>query len=148
MARVSDDHADGSLCTEHMSPLLSSTGRRLPIPRPISQEEVAQHSNSGDGVFWAVIDKFVVDASEFVNTHPGGLRKLLSADSADAGHTGKPFGFSFATGHNAHFPKTGQQFRDGVQQYLSSATEEVYLLPTEVSFPPYGKIVILGKLVT
>ena len=30
---------------------------------------------------------FVVDASEFVKAHPGGLRKLLSADTAAAGAT-------------------------------------------------------------
>ena len=39
------------------------------------------------GSFWAVIDGFVVDASEFVDKHPGGLRKLLSADSPAAGAT-------------------------------------------------------------
>ena len=54
-----------------------------------------------------------MDASEFLTNHPGGLRKLLSTDKAKTGATGKPFGFSFSSGRNAHFPDTGKRFRDG-----------------------------------
>ena len=81
-----------------------------------------------------------MDASEFLTNHPGGLRKLLSTDKAKTGATGKPFGFSFSRGRNAHFPDTGKRFREGVERYLKSKKS------TEVLFPPHGKIIILGQL--
>ena len=116
-----------------------------PVPRLISPEELKQHSGP-DGEFWAVIDGFVVDASEFVNSHPGGMRKLLSANNPETGATGQHFGFSFARGRNAHFPETGRRFRDGVQRYLSAGSDEAILPAADVAFPPYGKVVILGRL--
>ena len=58
-------------------------------PRPITGAEVKQHDGrSGNGSFWAVIDGWVVDATDFVGTHPGGNAKLLSTDNADIGATG------------------------------------------------------------
>ena len=145
MAVVSDDHADESLCVEH----LTSIGhkRLAPTPRLISPEEVKQH-NGREGTFWAVIDSFVVDASAFVKSHPGGLKKLLSTDSPGTGATGKPHGFSFSRGRNAHFPDTGKRFQEGVKRYLrGDAGDAQGILPTaDVDFPPYGKIVILGRL--
>ena len=140
MARVSDDHANESYCVEHMS---SSSAKSR--PRLISRAEVKQHSGEA-GSFWAVVDGFVVDATEFVDTHPGGLRKLLSSDSPSAGATGQPFGFSFSRGKNAHFPDTGKRFQKGVKQYLSCGNGEPYLPPADVAFPPHGKVVILGRL--
>ena len=99
-------------------------------------------------VFHRVIDGFVVDCSEFVDTHPGGLRKLLSADDPATGATGRPFGFSFSRGRNAHFPDTGKRFREGAERYLrgGGSSDTPFLPPTDVAFPPYGKIVILGRL--
>ena len=73
------------------------------------------------------------------------LRKLLSADSAATGATGRPFGFSFSKGRNAHFPETGRRFSEGVKRYLGGGGEG-QLPAAEVSFPPYGDLVILGKL--
>jgi hypothetical protein len=32
--------------------------------------------------------------------------------------TGRPFGFSFSRGRNAHFPDTGKTFQEGVKRYL------------------------------
>jgi hypothetical protein len=139
-AVVSADHAGESTCVEHLVAPTKNVG-----PRIISPEEVKQHNGRG-GAFWAVIDGFVVDASEFVDTHPGGLRKLLSADSPEAGATGRPFSFSFSRGRNAHFPETGQRFRTGVEQYLSAGTDQPFLPPAEVVFASYGKVVILGRL--
>ena len=134
------------MCVEHMASL---TAKQSLVPRRITPAEVKQH-NGKSGSFWAVIDGFVVDASEFVDQHPGGLRKLLSADDAATGASGRPFGFSFSRGRNAHFPQTGKRFRDGVQRYsngeLSSGDGERFLPPGEVAFPPYGKIIILGRL--
>jgi len=148
MARVSDDHANESMFTGQMDSQIDSQRRACaPAPRPISSEEVRQHGESGS--FWAVIDGFVVDASEFVDTHPGGLKKLLSADSPSAGATGRPFGFSFSRGKNAHFPATGRTFHDGVQRFLRGSSREQHddhLPPADVAFPPFGKIVILGRL--
>merc|ERR1712070_11775 len=83
-AVVSEDHADESLCTDGMAP----KGQGAPQPLLISPEEVASHNHS-DGTFWAVVDNFVVDATEFVESHPGGRKKLLAADSPEAGATGK-----------------------------------------------------------
>ena len=144
MAKVSEDHADESMCAERMT----RTGKLE--PRLISQEEVTRHSGRDGGPFWAVIDSFVVDCSEFVDAHPGGLKKLLSADSPAVGATGQAFGFSFSRGRNAHFPKTGKIFRDGVQRYLSGdrsgPTGEPFLPSVEVAFPSYGRVHILGRL--
>ena len=103
--------------------------------------------HGGRESFWAVIDGFVVDATDFVDSHPGGLRKLLSTDSAASGATGKPFGFSFSRGKNAHFPATGQRFSEGAKRYLSGPTDG-FLPPTDVTFEGHGKVVILGKLRT
>ena len=130
-AVVSSDHADESANVQHLA-------KREKL-RLISPAEVRQHSGRDGCDFWAVIDGFVVDASEFVDTHPGGLKKLLSTDSSETGATGKPFGFSFSRGKNAHFPDTGKRFRAGVERYLSGGSPEV-------AFPPLGKIVILGRL--
>ncbi|KAK3268941.1 hypothetical protein CYMTET_22588 [Cymbomonas tetramitiformis] len=102
MAVVSDDHACEKLCVENLAP---SSAPMQTGPRPISADEVKQHSGA-DGPFWAVIDGFVVDATAFVKTHPGGLKKLLSTDTPQAGATGRDFGFSFSRGRNAHFPET------------------------------------------
>ena len=143
MARVSSDHADESLCAETL-PAQADGKRPARGPRLFSREEVLQH-NSQDGSFWAVVDGFVVDASEFVDNHPGGLKKLLSTNNAATGATGEPFGFSFSRGRNAHFPDTGKQFQTSVKQYLGSASDEPVLPPFEVPFAKY-KIVILGRL--
>ena len=144
MARVSSDHADESLCVEKLAPnaAAASGGRG---PRLISPDEVHQHNGQEGSSFWAVIDGFVVDASDFLDSHPGGLRKLLSADEKATGATGEPFGFSFSRGRNAHFPDTGRQFQAGVKHYLSGAAGDEFLPPGEVEFPT-GKIIILGRL--
>ena len=42
--------------------------------------------------------------------------------------------------------KTGKRFHDGVQQFLSVASDEPFLPPAEVAFPPHGRLVILGRL--
>ena len=131
MARVSSDHADESLCVEHVPGTPAA-------PRLISPAEVQQHNGRGSD-FWAVVDSYVVDATEFLESHPGGLKKLLSTDVAATGATGKPFGFSFSRGRNAHFPETGKRFHDGVKRYLNGGSAEVF-------FPGHGKIVILGRL--
>ena len=110
MAVVSDDHADESTCAAHAAAPCSG-----PQPRPISREAVKQHSKEP---FWAVIDGFVVDATAFVDAHPGGLKKLLSTDTAAVGATGEEFGFSLSRGRNAHFPGTGKCFRSGIERYL------------------------------
>lgn len=150
MARVSDDHADASLCA---ATLLSTGGKPLagkPLakrPRLISPEEVQEHNGRSCATFWAVVDGLVVDASEFLDSHPGGLKKLLSTDSAGTGATGKAYGFSFSKGRNAHFPDTGRRFHDGVKRYLNGKSDGgEHLPPSEVTFPGHGSIVILGRL--
>ena len=94
-------------------------------PRLISADEIKQHNGRNGESFWAVVDGFVVDATEFVadGGHPGGLKKLLSTDAAGTGATGKPFGFSFSRGRNAHFPQTGQRFQEGAKRFLSGVSE-------------------------
>ena len=115
--------------------------------REITAQAIELHNANEDGTFWAVVDGFVVDATEFVSSHPGGLRKLMSANTKGAGFTGREFGFSFTRGPNAHFPATGQRFRDGVQRYLGGSGDPDSCLPPEiVAFPPHGQIRILGRL--
>ena len=145
MARVSSDHADASLSAEHLTSAAAKSSK-APQPRLISAEEVRQHNGKSSSSFWAVIDGFVVDASAFVDTHPGGLKKLLSADEQSTGATGKPFGFSFSRGRNAHFPQTGMQFQEGVKRYLSGKSDDAELPPSGVTFSSYGTITILGRL--
>ena len=131
MAVVSSDHGDESM---NVSDLATKEG-----PRLISPKEIEQH-NGKNGSFWAVIDGFVVDATDFVdsNSHPGGLRKLLATDAAESGATGKPRGFSFTRGRNAHFPQTGRAFRDGVKRFAAGGS-------AVVDFAPHGRVVILGR---
>ena len=115
-------------------------------PRRISAEEVDQHNDAKEG-FWAVVDGYVVDATAFLDAHPGGLKKLLSADSAAAGATGRRYGFSFSRGRNAHFGHTTRRFEEGVKKYLNGKAEGSHLVPVEVYFPKPGrKLIILGKL--
>ena len=101
MAVISSDHADESMCAEIRREIF--TGDASIPPRMISREELESHNGpgGGDGSFWCVIDGFVVDATEFVECHPGGLKKLLAADLPGSGATGKAFGFSFSRGRNA-----------------------------------------------
>ena len=42
----------------------------------------------------------VVDATQFIDTHPGGLRKLMSTDDAGIGAGPEAFSFSFSRGRN------------------------------------------------
>lgn len=143
MAVVSDDHAHESLCAEAVPAPQTSK----PQPRPIPPAEVEAKDGKGGRAFWAVVDRFVVDATAFLDSHPGGLSKLLSADKARTGATGAAFGFSFARGHNAHFPETGRAFHEGVSRYLRGGRgEDGFLLPCEVGFGEHGTIVILGRL--
>ena len=128
--------------------------------RLISPAEIKQHNRKGKGTFWAVVDGFVVDATEFLESHPGGLPKLRSANAAGVGATGEPFGFSFTRGRNSHFPDTGRRFQDGVARFLSGGSVtgsagsvtgsagagELHLPPVDVQFPSHGKIVIIGRL--
>ena len=129
-AVVSSDHADEDECVRH----LASDANRV-----ITPDEVRKHNGKAGATFWAVVDGFVVDATDFVNSHPGGLKKLLSTDAAGTGATGSEFGFSFSRGRNAHFPQTGKSFSAGVKRFLAGAG-------AEVEFRPHGTLVILGRL--
>ncbi len=128
---VSSDHAGAELDVSHLA---TTAG-----PRSIAAEEVQRHDGRDGSAFWAVIDGFVVDASAFLKTHPGGLQKLLAADHAATGATGKEFGFSFSRGRNAHFPDTGKRFAAGVKRFLAGKG-------ATVDFPSHGALVIVGKL--
>lgn len=141
-AVVSDDHASPSL---HTAALLQS-----PSPSPVRLipiSEVKGNDGTNARPFHCVIDGMVVDATGFVNAHPGGLRKILSADDASVGATGKAFGFSFSTGRNAHFPGTGTTWSSGVSRYLKGSVDKDGTLQShQVEFKEYGSITILGKL--
>ena len=146
MAVVSEDHAGA--CTDTSQLLEQACELGLSArPRLISPAEVERH-NGVNYSMWAVVDGFVVDASSFLDSHPGGLAKLLSTNEGAVGATGRPYSFSFSRGKNAHFPETGRRFSDGVKSFLSpSGTDHGDVLsPVEVVFPEYGSITILGKL--
>ena len=128
-AVVSSDHADESL---------NQSSSAAEAHRCIRPEEVEQHRSKDS--FWCVVDGFVVDATAFVDTHPGGLRKLMSTDDAGVGAGPDAFSFSFSRGRNAHFPDTGRRFADGVQRYLRDGHA------TKIKFPPHGNLIILGRL--
>lgn len=167
MAKISDDHAGDQFSVVQV---ISSAeqgqheGKLTPVPRPITPEEIKQHNNAAksgqrnaDGEekrssFWAVVDGLVVDATEFLNTHPGSLKKLLSTDQPGTGATGERFGFSFSRGKNAHFPETGRRYQDGVKKFYRGSASgklvetDAFLPPCAVEYPGYGKLVILGRL--
>ena len=128
---ISTDHADESLSVHKLG---LTDGR-------ISAEDVRKHNNENGSGFWAVVDGFVVDATDFLDIHPGGLKKILATDTPGAGATGSDFGFSFSRGRNAHFPNTGRTFKDGVTRFLKGNGE-----PESVYFSSVGSITILGKL--
>ena len=120
--------------------------RAVASPRLISAEEVDQHNDAKVG-FWAVIDGYVVDATAFLDAHPGGLKKLLSADSAAAGATGSRYGFSFSKGRNSHFGHTARRFQEGIKKYLNQKIDGSDLAPYGSIFSKTRtKISILGKL--
>ena len=128
-AVVSSDHADESL---------NQSSSAAEAHRCIRPEEVEQHRSKDS--YWCVVDGFVVDATAFIDTHPGGLRKLMSTDDAGIGAGPDAFSFSFSRGRNAHFPDTGRRFADGVQRYLRDGHA------TKIKFPPHGNLIILGRL--
>jgi hypothetical protein len=141
---VSTDHADSSLSVDAYFSIL---GGPAVEPRMITADEVRSQNNP-NGAFWAVVDNYVVDCTEMIDTHPGGISKLLSADTPAAGATGNSFGFSFSRGRNAHFPDTAEKFKVGVMRYLagSASPGENHLSPVRVEFPKSGAIVIMGRL--
>jgi hypothetical protein len=144
MAVVSSDHADEGMNMNASEMAAALNGQ----PRIISAEEVKEHNGRRGQSFWAVIDGWVVDATSFLEAHPGGHKKLLSTDHPSVGATKKAFGFSFSRGRNAHFPETGKRFKEGVQQFLAGKGDHKgsFLPPAEVAFPPHGTITILGRL--
>ena len=84
-------------------------------PRPITIAEIKKHDGRrGDGSFWSVIDGWVVDATQFLERHPGGKKNLLMSDKANVSATGQPYGFSFSRGPAAHNPETNKVFREAV----------------------------------
>ena len=173
MSVVSDDHAHESYNVENYVPsFLSSSSNELKrVVRYFSPEEVEQHnkkycncnnnkeeddsdqvdslSSSTSFSYWAVIDGFVVDSTDYINKHPGGKKKLLMTNDPTTGSTGKPYTFSFSKGRNAHFPETARIFRDAVQQFLEdgNASGEV-VFPRTYKNQPNGKLIILGRLKT
>ena len=143
MAVVSDDHADETLNVEQCLQQESS-----PTIRWFSPEEVNDHNQeqrNGDDIlsYWACIDGFVVDATDFIQKHPGGRKKMLSTNDAATGDTGRPFAFSFSRGRNAHFPGTARIFKDGISQFLSGTSNEIFFPET---YRGGSKLVVLGKL--
>eukprot|EP00948_MAST-09A_sp_MAST-9A-sp1_P002298 g2298.t1 len=137
---ISSDHADESLNT---SSIQATKGK----PRVYTPQEVRDHEGKNGQAFYGVVDGFVVDATEFLDSHPGGLKKLMAVDNPKTGATGKAFGFSFTRGRNAHFGATGKAFRDGVQNYLNGALgSDGFLKDGLVTFQGYGNIKIVGKL--
>ena len=141
---ISSDHGDESLCAASLE---HDQEKNQPRPRAITADEVRRQNGDGDNAFYAVVDGFVVDATDFLDAHPGGLKKLLAADNPSTGATGGEFGFSFSRGRNAHFPGTGKAFKDGVRRYLAGeGGEDGWLKDGIVSFESYGQIRIVGKL--
>ena len=98
-------------CRSDVSARLDNPNLQEPCP------EVDANDGEGGRPFLAVIDGLVVDATDFVSKHPGGLKKILSANAAGSGATGRAFGFSLSSGRNAHFPETGRIFREAARAY-------------------------------
>ena len=120
-------------------------------PRMITADEMKEHNS--DDSYWVVIEGWVVDATAFVAHHPGGYTKIHSANSAAAGATGKPYGFSFHEGYNSHNPPTMRRWDEGLKEYLEGTAnsqggmndDNGCLPPYDLTFPDIGTIVIIGK---
>ena len=108
----------------------------------ISKEKVRQNDGLNGRSLWTVIDGYVVDATEFAKNHPGGLRKILATDEKQTGWTGEEFGFSLTQGQNAHFPKTGRIFEEGVRRFDMLQENVKVNFGNDVG----STIIILGKL--
>lgn len=108
----------------------------------LTKEQVRMNDGLEDRPLWTVIDGYVVDCTEFAKFHPGGLRKIRETDEKQTGWTGEEFGFSLTRGSNAHFPKTGRVFEEGMRKFDKLQRQ------VEVDFGRGGggAITILGKL--
>eukprot|EP00574_Skeletonema_japonicum_P012607 CAMPEP_0201736812 /NCGR_PEP_ID=MMETSP0593-20130828/40657_1 /ASSEMBLY_ACC=CAM_ASM_000672 /TAXON_ID=267983 /ORGANISM="Skeletonema japonicum, Strain CCMP2506" /LENGTH=250 /DNA_ID=CAMNT_0048230653 /DNA_START=71 /DNA_END=823 /DNA_ORIENTATION=+ len=108
----------------------------------LTREQVRMNDGLENRPMWSVIDGYVVDCTEFAKFHPGGLRKIRDTDEKQTGWTGEEFGFSLTRGSNAHFPKTGRVFEDGMKKFDKLQRQ------VEVDFGSSdgGAITILGKL--
>ena len=153
MAVVSDDHADERFNVEAYQ--LSSSSQ--PTLRLFSPDEVEEHNNnsnssnnsnnnSNNRSFWACIDGFVVDATDFVRKHPGGKKKLLATNDATTGDRGIPYDFSFSRGKNAHFPATAKIFKDGIQRFLNGGSPEICFPAVYKGEDKGGTLIVLGRL--
>ena len=144
MAVVSDDHADESY---HAENCLASNGEI----RWFSPEEIHEHNqensseNNEIASYWACVDGFVVDATDFIKKHPGGRKKLLATNDVSTGDRGIPFDFSFSRGRNAHFSGTARVFKDGIEEYLKGSSNEI-TFPGQYRGSTGGKLIVLGKL--
>eukprot|EP00986_Skeletonema_menzelii_P016010 scaffold13279_cov155-Skeletonema_menzelii.AAC.5 len=108
----------------------------------LTKEQVRKNDGLEDRPLWTVIDGYVVDCTEFAKFHPGGLRKILATDEKETGWTGEEFGFSLTRGSNAHFPKTGRVFQEGMRKFDKRQSQVVVNFGKDGG----GAITILGKL--
>lgn len=108
----------------------------------LTKEQVRMNDGLEGRPLWTVIDGYVVDCTEFAKFHPGGLRNIRETDEKQTGWTGEEFGFSLTRGSNAHFPKTGRVFEEGMRKFDKLQRQ------VEVDFGSSdgGAITILGKL--
>ena len=104
MAVVSDDHAHERFCAEGLSLPASAS------PRVITGDEVRQHNGRGGENFWAVVDGYVVDATDMVNSHPGGLKKLLTTDAPGVGAWAKPSASALRAAGTRTSPRPARAF--------------------------------------
>ena len=110
----------------------------------IDSKKFTLYDLNGGNVKWEAkkIDGYVVDATDFARYHPGGLRKILATDEKQTGWTGEEFGFSLTRGQNAHFPKTGRIFEEGVRRFDMLQENVKVNFGDDVG----STIIILGKL--
>ena len=110
----------------------------------LTKDQVRENDGREQRPMWAVIDGYVVECTEYAKLHPGGIRKIRETDEKQTGWTGEEFGFSFTRGKNAHYPKTGRVFQEGIRKF------EELQSPVEVDFGKDGggAITILGKLLS
>ena len=74
----------------------------------ITPEEVANHSDANDGGYWAVIEGYVVDLSEFLAHHPAGAKKITNR---------KEKSIDITSNFIDHFGHTVRAFRDACKQF-------------------------------
>merc|ERR1712216_177117 len=79
-----------------------------------TRQEVRQHSTKND--LWGIVDGYVLDLTDFVKHHPGGVDNIMKILHEN--------NFSFSRGANAHFGATAAAFAEACKDFENQGRPE------------------------